>query len=103
MKKDKSVKKRGGIAALLRHFEYPEDMLDTSGDIVITGDGCINITCCREILLYRDDEIALRTRGFVLRALGTNLMLEAYNGRRLEIRGQLNEVRFERGGEEGEQ
>ncbi|MFA6947405.1 MAG: YabP/YqfC family sporulation protein [Eubacteriales bacterium] len=99
MKKDKSVKKRGGISSIFGHFEYPENMLDTDGDIVVTGDSCINITCCREIMLYRDDEIALRTRKLIIRARGSNLTLEAYNGRRLEIRGRLDEVRFERGGE----
>lgn len=92
------MQKKGFGHVISDIFDIPLDGISDIPNAEIIGNTFLNVDGCIGIKKYEKNEIVLRTKSFVLKILGDELVMTIFNYGRVSIRGYINSYVVEKVG-----
>jgi len=78
-------------------LEFPSDILDSGPKITIMGRSGMTIEYFRDVILFSNQEIILKTPQGKLSIKGKNFVLNTVLETEIHLQGQIDQISFEEG------
>ena len=91
----KTMLKKGLGQIISEKFDIPLECLSTVPNAQIIGNSMLSVDGCVGIKKYEENEIIIRTIGFILKINGNELSMLTFSGGRVSVRGEIHSYGIE--------